>query len=183
MQQHSKQKAYRVAYFGMLTAAAFLLGFVESLIPFSVGIYGVKLGIANLAVIITLYRIGGKEALSVSMLRVLLTGFTFGNMSMMLYSLAGGLLSWLAMILAKKMTGLSVAGVSILGGIFHNAGQLIVAALVLESLNLLFYGIVLFAAGIFTGLAIGLTAQTVLRHLPDIALSGGNYKNETNESK
>ncbi|MDD6208019.1 MAG: Gx transporter family protein [Clostridiales bacterium] len=167
MQPHNRKSAYRVAYFGMLTAAAFLLGYVESLIPFSLGIYGVKLGLANLAVLIALYRMGGREAVMVSLLRVLLTGFTFGNLSMMLYSFAGGMLSCIVMILAQRYTRLSITGVSILGGIFHNIGQLFVAVFVLQSVSLLFYGIVLLAAGTFTGLVIGLVADQVLRHLPE----------------
>lgn len=171
MQRHSKRQGYRAAYFGMLTAAAFLLGYLESLIPFSIGIYGVKLGLANLAVVVTLYRMGGREAFTVSLLRVLLTGFTFGNLSMMLYSLAGGILSCIAMVVARRVTKLSVTGVSILGGVFHNAGQLIVAVLVVQSVPLLFYGVVLLAAGTLTGLVIGVTSDKILRHLPAVTIN------------
>lgn len=178
MQQRNKKTAYQLAYFGMLTAVAFLLGYVESLIPFSVGIYGVKLGLANLAVLIALYRLGAREAFTVSLLRVFLTGFTFGNLSMMLYSLAGGTLSCIVMIVARKYTRFSVTGVSILGGVFHNIGQLVVAVLVLQSVSLLFYGIVLLAAGTITGFVIGLVAGKVLQHLPDVSVQDQGREDE-----
>ena len=123
----------------MVLAFALILGYIESLIPFSFGIPGIKLGLANLAVLITLYRSGVKEAILVDLLRIVLSGFLFGNLYSILYSLAGGMLSFAAMVFARKTRRLSIYGVSITGGIFHNIGQIGVAAFVVETKGLYYY--------------------------------------------
>ena len=157
-------KTRKTALGGLLTALAFLLGYVETLIPLNIGIPGVKLGLANLAGIVSLYLLGPVQAAFVSLLRVVLTGITFGNMSMMLYSLAGAGLSLAVMILCRKADLFHVTGVSIAGGVAHNIGQLIVAMLVLENASLLYYLPVLLLAGTVAGTLIGfLGAQMLLR--------------------
>ena len=157
--------ARRVALFGMLTALGFIFGFVESMVPLSLGIPGVKLGVANIVTVVALYLMGPKEALGVSLVRVVLTGFTFGNISMMMYSLAGALLSFTVMYLMKRSARFGTMGVSIAGGVAHNMGQLIVAALILESTNTFYYFPVLLAAGTVTGALIGIVARLVLDRL------------------
>ena len=122
----------KVAVYGMLVALAFLLSYVETLIPFSFAIQGIKLGLANLVVITALYCVGERGAFAVSMVRIVLTGLTFTSLSVMLYSLGGGLLSFFCMVLAKRFTSFGITGVSVLGGVTHNLGQLLVAAAVLE---------------------------------------------------
>ena len=104
---------------------------------------------------------GTKEAVAVSILRIILTGFLFGNMFAILYSLAGGLLSFLVMLLLERI-GLHMVFVSVAGGISHNIGQLFVAALVVDNYNILFYIPVLLIAGILTGLLIGILSQKVV---------------------
>ena len=123
----------RVARIGMFVALAFVLSYIEAMIPFHVGIQGVKLGLANVVVMVALYCLGEKEAFGISMVRILLTGLTFGSVASMIYSLGGGLLSFGVMVLAKKTKKLSITQVSVLGGIFHNVGQIIVAMIVLET--------------------------------------------------
>ena len=156
-------RAAKSAWMGMFLAAALILGYVESLIPFSFGIPGIKLGLANLAVLLALYRIGTKEAFLIDVLRIVLSGFLFGSLYSILYSMAGGVLSFLAMLLLKKATRSSVLFVSMAGGISHNIGQLAVAALVVETKGLFYYLPPLLAAGAATGLLLGVIAERILR--------------------
>lgn len=153
------------AMLGMLLALALLCGYIESLIPVSFGVPGIKLGLPNLVVVITLYLLGPKEALLVSVARILLSGFLYGNMFGVLYGLAGGVFSFFVMLLLKQGLKLSPITVSAAGGITHNMGQLFVAMLVVENWNLLYYLPVLFFAGFLTGLLIGLISREVLLRL------------------
>lgn len=127
----------KTAYLGVFLAFALILSYIESLIPFYFGIPGMKLGLANLIVVVMLYLSGTKEAFVISVLRILLSGFLFGNMFGILYSLAGGLLSFIVMWLVKKTGQFHLVTVSVCGGISHNVGQLFVAALVVENYNVL----------------------------------------------
>ena len=154
----------KTAYLGLFLALALICSYIESLIPFYFGIPGVKLGLTNIVVVMMLYCIGAK-ALLVSLLRIVLAGFMFGNMFSILYSLAGGILSFLIMYLLKRYTGLHVISISTAGGISHNIGQLFVAALVVENYNILYYASVLIIAGIITGIVIGIVAQEVILRL------------------
>ncbi len=154
-------KAKKVATYGLLVALAFILSYIESLFPLSLAIPGIKLGLANLVVITALYSMGAREAFSLSLLRILLVGFTFGNLSMMLYSLAGGMLSWLLMTIFQKTKLLSMTGVSIIGGIAHNIGQIGVAILVVETFDIAYYLPFLMIAGVITGAVIGILGAMI----------------------
>lgn len=149
-------KAKKVATYGLLVALAFILSYIESLFPLSLAIPGIKLGLANLVVVTALYSMGARDALILSLLRILLVGFTFGNLSMMLYSLAGGMLSWLMMTIFRKTGFFSMTGVSIIGGIAHNIGQIGVAILVVETFDIAYYLPFLLIAGVITGAVIGI---------------------------
>lgn len=155
----------KTALLGMLLALALLCSYVESLIPFNFGIPGIKLGLANIVVVIAMYRMGMKEALLISVARILLSGFLFGNMFAVIYSLAGGILSLLVMFLLKEKVRLNIISVSAAGGIAHNLGQLIVASIVVENMNLMYYMSVLFFAGLVTGLLIGIVSREILLRL------------------
>lgn len=154
-----------VAYFGMFLALALILSYLESLVPISLGIPGVKLGLANLITVIVLYRIGAREAFLLSLLRVTIAGFLFGNLFAILYSMAGACASLAVMVLLKKVGTFSIIGVSIAGGVFHNIGQLIVAMLVLQSVSLVYYFAVLMIAGLVTGFVIGVLSLEVTKRL------------------
>lgn len=158
----------RVAYFGVFTALALIFSYVESLIPIQIGIPGVKLGLANLMVVIALYKMSLKETYLLSITRVVLSGFLFGNMFAILYSLAGGLLSLTVMAVLKKAGGFSVMGVSIAGGVFHNIGQLIIAMIVVETFSVAYYIPVLLIAGVITGLLIGIAANETLKRIKEL---------------
>lgn len=155
----------RIAWLGMLVALAFVFSYIETLIPINLGIPGAKLGLANLVVMVALYTLGARDAFLLSMIRILLTGFTFGNMASMIYSFAGGMLSFLVMYLVKKSKLLSVTGVSVLGGIFHNVGQILVAMWVLETSTLIYYLPVLAISGIVSGTMIGLIGTVLIRRI------------------
>lgn len=158
----------RVAYFGVFTALALIFSYVESLIPFNFGIPGVKLGLANLVIVIALYKMPPAQVYLLCVVKVLLTGFIFGNYFSILYSLAGGLLSLTVMLLMKRAKGFSVVGISIAGGVFHNIGQLVVAMLVVETFSVAYYVPVLLTAGLITGFLIGITAREMLKRLVNL---------------
>lgn len=160
-----KNQAARVAYTGMLVALAFVLSYVEALIPISLGVPGVKMGLANLVVMVALYTLGARQAFVLSMVRIVLVGFTFGSLASMMYSLAGGLLSFAVMALCKKLDLFSMKGVSILGGVFHNIGQILMAMIVVENAKLLYYLPVLLLSGIVAGIAIGIVASMVTNRI------------------
>lgn len=152
----------KLANMAMLVALAMIFSYVESLIPINFGVPGMKLGVANLVIVTGLYFLEIPEVLAVSVLRVLLTGFLFGNGMSIIYSLAGAVVSLLAMVLVKKMDGNFIVGVSITGGVFHNIGQILVAMAVVENLKLIYYLPVLLVAGTVTGFVIGIVAGKIL---------------------
>ena len=156
-----RKKTEKTAQLGLLTALALIAGYIELLIPMPVGIPGVKPGLANLVVVWALYALGPYEALAVNGMRILLSGFLFGDLSIILYSLAGAAMSFVCMDLAKKSGAFTILGVSIVGGVTHNVGQLLVAMAVLETKSLIYYGPVLLAAGLVTGAVIGILAGEV----------------------
>ena len=160
----------KVAIFGVFTALALIFSYVELLIPINFGIPGAKLGLANLMTVLVLYKMGIKEALALSVTRIILSGFMFGNLFGILYSLSGGLLSFLVMVLLKKSDRFSVAGVSIGGGTAHNIGQLLVAMVDVQTYQVGYYLPVLLVAGEVTGLLIGLVAKEVLKRIQGISL-------------
>ncbi len=150
----------------MFTALALILSYVESLLPAFYGIPGVKLGLANSMSLVILYIIGTRGAFCVSIIRVILSGFLFGNLFSIAYSMAGALLSMTVMSLMKKTSRFSVIGISMMGGMSHNIGQLIVAMLVVENLNLVYYLPVLLLSGLLTGFIIGLLSNEIIKRLP-----------------
>ena len=158
----------KVAYFGAFTTLALIFSYVETLIPIQFGIPGVKLGLANLIIVIALYRMKLSEAYLLSIVRVLLAGFIFGNYFSIIYSLAGGLLSLTVMALLRKKGGFSVIGVSIAGGVFHNIGQLIIASVIVETFSVMYYVPVLLIAGLVTGLLIGIASDGMLKRLANL---------------
>lgn len=155
----------KIPYYGLFAALAILMGYVEMLIPIPVPIPGVKLGLANVIIIIMMYFMDTKSAFFVSLIRVILSGLLFAGFAGLLYSLAGALLSFAVMALLKKTGKFSIVGVSIAGGIFHNVGQIIVAALAVENVRMAYYLPFLLVSGVVTGIFIGIVAKTALGYL------------------
>ncbi len=148
----------------LLIALAFVLSYIENLIPISLGIPGAKLGLANLATLTALYTVGTGRAAFVCLVRIVLAGFTFGSLSMMIYSLAGGGLSLAVMVLLKRAKA-SMVSVSVLGGVAHNIGQLAVAALVTQTAGVFTYLPFLLGAGTVAGAFVGLLGGMVTERL------------------
>jgi len=163
-----KTKTHKIATYGLLVALAFILSYIESLFPLPIAIPGIKLGLANLVVIVALYSLGAKEAFSLSIIRILLVGITFGSPSTMMFSLAGGLLSWLVMTIGKKSKLFGFVGVSVMGGIMHNVGQIITSVFVVENINIMYYLPFLLIAGILTGAVIGVLGAMIVNRLKGI---------------
>lgn len=163
----------KVAQMGVMLSLTLILSYVESLIPFSFGIPGMKLGLANFGIVVTLYLWGDREAICIDVLRIVLTSFLFGNMSMLMYSLAGGMLSVFIMIGMKRLGVFSAIGVSMGGGVFHNIGQILVAFLVVHTTGLFYYLPFLMLAGLLTGFLIGILHQSMQGRLAMIMRAGG----------
>lgn len=151
---------------GFLLAISMILAYIESILPLAVGIPGVKLGLPNLVVVLLLYSYGKREALSVNLLRILLTGFLFGNLYSILYALAGAIFSFCVMAIVKKTGMFSIVGVSISGGVSHNIGQILAAMFVVETFAPAFYLPFLLIAGAVTGFLIGIISARVIRYIP-----------------
>lgn len=154
--------AKKVSFCAILVALALVFSYVEAMIPFNFGIPGIKLGIANLVIVIGLYLLKPHEVLIISVIRILLAGFMFGSGMSIVYSLAGGLLSFAVMLLLKRMKGFSVLGVSIAGGVCHNVGQLLMAVLIVQNIKIGYYAPVLLIAGAVTGTIIGIVSGRIL---------------------
>lgn len=160
-----RKAAQMAARYGMLVALAFVLSYVEAMVPLPIPIYGVKLGLANLVTVVGLYTVGIPGTAAVSLARIVLAGLTFGNMFSMIYSLCGGIVSFLLMVLVKKAGWFDQTGVSIIGGIGHNIGQLCVAALVVQTKGVFYYLPVLMVSGVAAGLVIGLLGGLITSRL------------------
>lgn len=150
-----------VATYGMLISLAFIFSYLEAVIPIPIPVPGVKLGLANLVTIVGLYTVGVKGTAAVSLIRIVLVGCTFGNLFSMVYSLAGGALSLLLMIAFRRTKWFSQIGVSIIGGIGHNIGQISIAALVVQTAGVFYYLPFLMVAGVVAGAVVGLLGGLV----------------------
>lgn len=158
-------KTKRVAFLGLSIALAMILSFVESQIPALVAIPGIKVGLPNLVIVFLLYRVGWKDAVIVSVIRTLLVSILFGNIQMLTFSVAGAALSLASMILLKKTNWFSTITVSIVGGIFHNIGQIIAAILWTETIGIVSYLPVLLVSGTVAGAVIGLISGMLVEKL------------------
>jgi len=154
-----------VALFGLFTALAMILSYVEVLVPISVAVPGVKIGLANIVVMFALYKMGAKAAVSISLVRVVLVSILFGNLFSMVYSLAGAVLSLGAMLCAIRIKKLSSVGVGVIGGVFHNIGQIIVAIFVLETAGLIYYLPVLCISGTLAGILVGTVSGIIAKRI------------------
>lgn len=155
----------KIAQIAMIVAVAFVLSYIESLLPIQLGIPGIKLGLSNIVVLLCLYEASAREAFGIALVRIVLSGLTFGSLSTMLYSLAGGLLSFAVMLLLKKSDKFSIFGVSIAGGVCHNLGQIGVAVLILRTGMLVYYLPFLMLAGCIAGICIGVLSAILVKRL------------------
>ena len=152
----------KVTYAAILVALAMTFSYIEVLIPINVGLPGMKLGLANLVVVIGFYILKPQEVFFISLVRILLMGCLFGNGLSLMYSLSGGILSYLIMLLLKNIKGFSIVGISIAGGVSHNIGQILAAILIIQNNKIIYYLPPLMIAGIITGVLIGFLAKRIL---------------------
>lgn len=160
-------KTRQMALSAALTALALIFSYIEFLLPLPMPAPGMKLGLSNLVILVALYRLGARNALTVNIVRILLAGLLFGNVFSMLYSLAGGLLSFVVMCLLKQTNLFSMTGVSMAGGVAHNLGQIAVAALVVSDPRIFYYFPPLLLAGMLTGILIGILGYLICKRLPE----------------
>ena len=162
MRKRLEGKSMKTAYLGLLLALAVICGYIEALIHVPVPVPGMKLGLANLVIAAVLYLYGPVEAITVSLLRVLIIGFLFGNMFSIVYGMSGAAASLISMALLKRTRAFGIIGVSALGGVVHNVAQVIAAVLILQGFPWRWYLPVLMLAGLAAGILVGLADRIVL---------------------
>ncbi len=165
-----RNKTRKLTTLSLMVTFALVLSYVESRIPAFVAIPGVKVGLANIVVIFTLYKLGLKEAITISLVRVALVSILFGNPISLIYSLAGAILSLTVMVILKLLTPLREVAVSVTGGVMHNVGQITVASIILDTNVVTYYLPFLILSGTLAGIAVG-TASAILIKKIKIRLS------------
>ena len=160
------KKVQQIALSGLLTSLMLVFGFIERQFPLPVPVPGIKLGLANSVLLYALYMLGIRQSIVLMLLKSLMSWLIYMNLSAMLYSFAGGVLSLTAMILISRMKDVSPVGVSALGAVFFNIGQILMAAWVLGTPQLIVtYLPVLMVSGVLTGILTGVIAKLVMKHL------------------
>lgn len=155
----------KLATLSVIVALAMVLSFLESRIPAFVAIPGIKVGLANIAVIFTVYKLGAREGVLISIIRVFLVSILFGSTVSLWYSLAGAILSLIVTILLKKYTKLAVVTVSVAGGVSHNIAQIGVACLLLETNIIVYYLPFLLLSGTVAGIAVGVASALLIKRV------------------
>jgi heptaprenyl diphosphate synthase len=158
----------RMVTLSALIAVAMILSYVESMIPAFVAVPGVKMGLSNIATVFALYFLGWPYAICVSLVRVCLSALLFGNVVGLIYSLSGAALALFVMILLKNFDLFSNVGVSVAGGICHNAGQIIAACIVMKTSAISVYFIPLVISGTVSGVLIGVVSGMLVERLKKI---------------
>ena len=155
----------KLTLLAMMITFAIVLSYVESKIPAFVAIPGVKIGLANIVVIFVLYKLGIKEAILISGVRVFIISMLFGNPISLIYSIAGAFLSLSVMFLLKKLTPLKEVAVSVVGGVMHNVGQIAVASVILDTNVVVYYLPFLILSGTIAGIAVGVAAAVLVKRI------------------
>lgn len=161
-----KIKTKTLVFLSLFTAVAMVLSYIEAILPpIWSAIPGIKIGLPNIIIIFLLYRMSVKSATAVSLVRILLSALLFGNAVTLLYSLAGAILSLTVMAVLKKIDRFSMIGVSIVGGVFHNLGQILMAMLILETAEIGYYMIILTVTGTIAGVLVGILGALLTRYM------------------
>ena len=158
-------KTKKIAVLALAIALAMILSFVESQIPACVAIPGVKVGLANIAVVFVLYKLGWKEAVLISLVRVFMVSVLFGTAVSLFYSVAGAVLSLTGMVLLKRTGLFSTVAVSVTGGVLHNVGQILMACLLLETNVIVYYLPFLILSGVIAGVVIGVVSAIMVNRV------------------
>jgi heptaprenyl diphosphate synthase len=161
-----RSKTKKVALLGVLTSVALVLSYIEAILPpIWSAVPGIKMGFPNIVIVFILYRFGVKEAAIVSFIRIFIVALLFGNVMTLAYSCAGAFLSIVLMAIFKKINAFSVVGTSIVGGVAHNLGQILVAIFLFDTVQIGYYMAVLAITGTIAGVFIGLTGAFLLKRL------------------
>ena len=155
----------KTALCAVLAALSIVFGYVESLFPLPVPVYGVKVGISNSVILAAMYMVGGPVPWIVMIIKTLCQALLFSGFSPFLYSVSGGILSVLGMTALKKTGKFGVPGVSVVGGVLHNIGQLLCAGVILKTINIFYYLPVLIISGVVSGFVIGVATDIILKRL------------------
>lgn len=161
-------KSESVAYIGLFSAFAIIISYIEALIPINIGIPGIKLGLPNIVIVLAIYLIDNKAGIIINIIRVLVVGILFGNAFSIIFSMTGALVSYVVMILIKKIKNMSMLGVSVCGGVTHNVAQLIMAAFVADTYSISYYMPFMIIGGLITGVIIGIIAMLIYNRCRNI---------------
>lgn len=160
-------KAKRITILSLFCALAMIMSYLESLVPLPLP-FGIKVGLPNIIIVFILCRVGIKEAIAVSLVRVILVSLLFGNALSLAYSLAGAVLSLTLMIVLNSFKNFSTVGISVVGGVTHNAGQIIVACIVMDTAQISYYMPILAISGIVAGVLVGIAGHLLIKKFPKI---------------
>ncbi len=160
----------RLALCAILAALAMILSYIEALIPLPVPVPGIKLGLANLIVVIAIYKLGFRYAFIINCIRIFTAGLLFTGVFGVIYSMAGGIFSILVMYVLYRTSLFGTVGISMAGGVFHNLGQIITACLIMSNIRLMSYFPVLLISGMISGILIGIVAFLVIKRLPHLKI-------------
>lgn len=168
----TQKRTKTVALYGLMVALALILSYLEAQIPAFFAVPGMKLGLTNVVVLVALYCLGARSAMGINLMRIVLVSILFGNGMSLAYSLAGGMLSSVVMILLKKTGRLAIVTVSVGGGVAHNIGQILTAMALLQTASLGWYLLVLWFTGLASGAIIGIVGGELCRRLKIIWKQG-----------
>ena len=161
-------KYKKLTFLALSVSLAMILSFVESLIPPLVAVPGVKIGLANIVTVFLLYTLGARAAVAVSLIRVLLSALLFGNVQSLIFAFSGAVVSLAVMMAVKRISPFGKVGVSVLGAVAHNAGQVAAAVIVMETAALAYYFIPLVISGTIAGVFVGIIAAIITARLEKI---------------
>ena len=160
-----QSRGRKTAFLALSVTLGLILSYVEALLPVFAGVPGMKPGLSNILIVFLLFRYGIAEAATVNLLRILIAGILFGNPFSIVYSLSGAVFAIIGMALLKRTGMFSVYGVSMAGGMLHNAGQILVAAFIVENYNIVLYLPVLIVSGCITGFIVGFIGGVIIKRV------------------
>ncbi|WP_044912838.1 Gx transporter family protein [Butyrivibrio sp. WCE2006] len=163
-------KIKRISVLGLLLCYAMILTYIESIIPFFGGVPGMKLGLPNMVIVLLLFCYGEFEGIIINVLRIILTGFLFGTLFGIMFSISGAVISFITMVIIKRLDLLDIKGVSICGGLAHNLGQLLIAIFIVKTSGIMFYLPLLLIAGALTGFLNGFIANAMIGYIKNSKL-------------
>ncbi len=155
----------KIAKIAIFSTLAIVFGYIESLFPLPIPVYGAKVGISNIVILTSLYILTTPISFGIMLIKTFSSSLLFSGFSAFLYSVSGGFLSVITMSILKKTKKFSVVGISIAGGVTHNIGQLIVAAIFLKNINIFYYLPILIIIGIIAGAVIGIISDIITKRL------------------